>query len=115
MLNMGRKPRISFRLCRTEGFTRLELARDLRQIRRRLMEEYGKSLRDLYRLPEEPGDNPLKPKIDRLNKAVLKAYSAGFEKVPKDSLEMLYNLNKQVFERESAKLPVFGPGIPSFV
>ena len=90
-------------------------ARDLRQTRRRLMEEYGKSLRDLYRLLEEPGDNPLKPKIDRLNKAVLKAYSAGFEKVPKDSLEMLYNLNKQVFERESAKLPVFGPGIPSFV
>lgn len=92
-----------------------EAARDLRQTRRQMMEEYGKSLRDLYRLLEEPGKNPLKPKIDRLNKAVFKAYSAGFEKVPKDSLELLYNLNKQVFDRESKNLPVFGPGIPLFV
>ena len=104
----------------TDEYTKIvenvaKAAREFRTARRMMMEENGLSLRDIYRLLELPGDNPLRKRIDILNKAVANAYSAGMGRIPKDSLEMLYHLNTDCAEREKAGQHVFGPGIPEFV
>ena len=75
------------------------------------------SLRDLYRLLEQPGKNPIKDLQAALDKAVLEAY--GFSD-KEDILAQLLALNLTVAEKEkkgdpSAGSGVQSPGLPEFV
>ncbi len=91
--------------------------RDLRIERRKMMVDNNLSLREIYRLVELPGDNPIKEKIEDLNKAVKAAYLAGMPKELQKmgNLELLYTLNKECGVREKEKKYVQGPGIPCFI
>ena len=89
--------------------------REFRVARRRMMEENGLSLREIYRLMELPGENPLKRLQADLDKAVRTAYLIGAEDRKADNLELAYNLNQICVQREKEGKLVFGPGIPPFV
>jgi hypothetical protein len=89
-----------------------QAARDLRQLRAEVMEEYGYTLRELYRTMELPGDNPLKEAHARLDASVRRAYGIS----PKTNvLEFLFLLNQKVSEREASMQRVTGPGLPPTV
>ncbi len=66
-------------------------------------------LRELYRLLEFPGDNPLKQAHARLDAAVVDAY--GFDSSV-SVLEHLFRLNAAVAKKEAANEAVQAPGIP---
>jgi hypothetical protein len=85
---------------------------DLRAFRRRIMQENGWSLRDLYRTLETPGKNALRDAHEALDKAVRAAY--GMKK-DQDPLKFLLDLNLAVAAREEAGEPVVGPGLPPCV
>lgn len=98
-------------------------AENLRLARREAMGQ-KMSLRDLYRLLELPGKNPIKDLHHALDKAVAEAY--GFThrleygdgiylKDPNSVLEFLLALNQQVAEKEAKGEPVQGPGLPDWV
>ena len=70
------------------------------------------SLRDLYRLLEQPGKNPIKDLQTALDKAVLEAY--GFSD-KEDILTQLLALNLSVAEKEKKGDKVQSPGLPEFV
>ena len=75
------------------------------------------SLRDLYRLLEQPGTNPIKDLHVALDKAVMEAY--GFTD-KEDILKQLLQLNLQVADKESRPSAGSGqkvqpPGLPDFV
>ena len=70
------------------------------------------SLRDLYRLLEQPGKNPIKDLHEALDKAVLEAY--GFSE-KEDILSQLLALNLSVSEKEKKGGKVQAPGLPEFV
>lgn len=70
------------------------------------------SLRDLYRLLERPGKNPIKDLHAALDKAVMEAY--GF-KEQEDILAQLLALNLTVAEKENRKEQVQPPGLPDWV
>ena len=59
-------------------------SRDLRNIRNNLRDQYDYSLRDLYRLAELPGNNPLKEAHKKLDDAVKVAY---YYNTPKNLLD----------------------------
>jgi hypothetical protein len=76
------------------------------------MEDYGYTLRGLYRTLELPGDNPLKQAHAELDAAVRKAYGMS----PKASvLEFLFALNQKVAEREASMQQITAPGLPPCV
>lgn len=85
---------------------------ELRALRRRVMDENGWSLRDLYRTLETAGANPLRDAQDALDAAVRAAY--GMKK-SEDVLAFLLRLNHEVADREAQLLPVTGPGLPPCV
>ena len=89
-----------------------ERAVRLRKVRRQLMAENQMSLRELYRLADLPGQNPLKECHADLDAAVRAAYGM---KPQDDALTFLLELNQQVHERESKNSPVTGPGLPTGV
>jgi len=70
------------------------------------------SLRDLYRLLEQPGKNPIRDLHAELDKAVMQAY--GFDE-EQDVLSQLLALNLAVAEKEAAEKPVQPPGLPEWV
>ncbi len=70
------------------------------------------SLRDLYRLLEQPGKNPIKDLHTELDKAVMEAY--GFID-KKDILAQLLALNLSVAEKEKKGEKVQAPGLPEWV
>jgi hypothetical protein len=70
------------------------------------------SLRDLYRLLEQPGKNPIKDLHEALDKAVMEAY--GFSD-KEDILTQLLALNLSVAEIEKQGKKVQAPGLPEFV
>ena len=76
------------------------------------MKDHVMSLRDLYRLLEQPGKNPIKDLHTNLDKAVMEAY--GFNE-KKDLLAQLLALNLQVAQNEKEGKPVQPPGLPAFV
>lgn len=84
----------------------------LRSERTKIMEQYKYSLRDLYRLAEQPGANPIKSLHQQLDTAVCAAY--GFDPSV-DILQQLLDLNLDVSTREQAGESVTAPGLPSYV
>ncbi|MCY7350235.1 MAG: N-6 DNA methylase [Cytophagaceae bacterium] len=84
----------------------------LRLARRKAMTDHRMSLRDLYRLLEQPGKNSLRDLHARLDEAVSITY--GFGKNPSDDeiLRGLLALNQQVATREVQGDAVTPPGLP---
>jgi hypothetical protein len=72
--------------------------------------QYGKSLRELYRDVELPGQHPLDELHEALDVEVSKVYGM---KVNADPLKYLFDLNKALAALESASKPVTGPGLPA--
>lgn len=87
-------------------------AKELRHKRNELMIKYNYSLRDLYRILEEPGANPLKDLHQKLDDAVLAAYRFGKRK---ELLSQLLELNFDIAEKIENKEKVQGPGLPECV
>ena len=84
----------------------------LRKLRRKLMQKYEISLRELYRVIEKPGTSPLKDAQTKLDLAVREAY--GMTK-SEDPLAFLLDLNQSLVIAEDAGQTVVGPGLPQFV
>jgi len=89
-----------------------EAARNLYQERSRTLKDYNMSLRDLYRLLEKPGKNPIKDLHRMLDEAVTEAY--GFNP-QQDILEQLLTLNMEVATRETNGNQVQSPGLPEWI
>jgi type I restriction-modification system DNA methylase subunit len=87
-------------------------AKALHTERTATLKKHNMSLRDLYRLLEQPGKNPIKDLHEALDKAVLEAY--GFN-VAEDILTQLLALNLSVAEKEKKGDKVQAPGLPDFV
>lgn len=81
----------------------------LHQKRTQTLREHQMSLRDLYRLLEQPGKNPIKDLHAALDAAVLEAY--GFD-AKQDVLTQLLELNLATAAREAGGQPVQAPGWP---
>ena len=77
--------------------------------RTQTLREHQMSLRDLYRLLEQPGKNPIKDLHAALDAAVLEAY--GFD-AKRDVLTQLLELNLATAAREAGGQPVQAPGWP---
>ncbi|WP_010178054.1 class I SAM-dependent DNA methyltransferase [Aquimarina agarilytica] len=89
-----------------------KIAKSLREERNILMELHNYTLRDLYRILEQPGSNPLKKTHKKLDDAVMEAY--GFDK-RKDVLSQLLDLNNFVFSEIEIGNTVESPGIPNCI
>lgn len=87
-------------------------AKELRDKRNEIMNKYDFTLRDVYRILEEPGSNPLKDLHQKLDDAVLSAYGFGKRK---DLLTQLLDLNFKVAEKIENREIVQGPGLPQCV
>ena len=82
----------------------------LHQARVKSLREHNMSLRDLYRVIEQPGKNPIRDLQDTLDKAVIEAY--GFD--GSDQLTQLLQLNLQVSDKENRNEKVQPPGLPEW-
>ena len=96
------------RLSKKQQETVAQSAKNLRDARTQAMQDHRMSLRDLYRLLEKPGKNPIKDLHASLDKAVLAAY--GFD-AKQDLLAQLLALNREVAEKEGRSKKVRGPGL----
>lgn len=86
-----------------------EAAMKLHRERTKTLKDHNMTLRDLYRLLEQPGKNPIKELHIALDKAVMEAY--GFDST-KDVLSQLLALNLSVAAKEEKKETVQAPGWP---
>lgn len=84
-----------------------EAARDLRHVRRTLQAD-GRTLRELYRDIEKPGDHPLKAAHEELDSAVRRCYGIGRDD---EALPFLLALNQTLAEAERVGTTVRGPGL----
>lgn len=82
---------------------------ELRAVRGELMAKHNRSLRELYRSLELPGDSPLKVAQAKLDTAVRAAYGMSAKAEP---LQFLLALNSAVAEAEAKKEFVQAPGLP---
>jgi len=89
-----------------------EAAMHLHRERTKTLKANNMSLRDLYRLLEQPGKNPIKDLHTALDKAVLAAY--GFD-VKQDVLSQLLHLNLSVATKEEKGEAVEAPGWPQHI
>jgi SAM-dependent methyltransferase len=89
-----------------------EAGRELRGLRRDIMDANGWSLRDLYRTLELPGDHKLRNAHAALDVAVRAAYGM---KRDEDILAFLLKLNLELAERETRGETNTPPGLPAFV
>ena len=87
-------------------------ARELREVRTKILKKEGISYRDLYRSMELPGDHELLKYHKALDEAVYSAY--GFKKI-RMSLDFLLQLNLDLSEKESRGEKITGPGLPQVV
>ena len=81
----------------------------LRTERNKLMKEGNKTLSDIYKLVDLPGNNIIKKLHDELDAAVAETYGASKRS---DYLRLLLDLNSQIAEKEIDGQFVQGPGIP---
>ena len=81
----------------------------LRTLRTNLRRKNRLSFRDLYRLMELPGDNPLKSAHASLDRAVRAAYGMTEQE---EVLTHLLDLNAKVADQEADGAAVQGPGLP---
>ena len=84
----------------------------LRAVRRKAMTSGGYGLRDLYRLVEQPGANPLKDAQSALDVAIRAAYGMPAKS---DPLQFILDLNAELAEAEDEGKPIVGPGLPPTV
>lgn len=85
---------------------------EVRTVRAELVEKHKKSLRELYRSMELPGEHPLKAAHAKLDAAVREAFGM----TPKQEiLPFLLKLNHELAAKEAAGDAVQGPGLPSVV
>ncbi len=89
-----------------------EAALKLHRKRTKTLKDHNMTLRDLYRLLEQPGKNPIKELHAALDKAVIDAY--GFDE-KKDLLSQLLELNLSVAAKEEKQEPVQAPGWPEHI
>jgi hypothetical protein len=82
---------------------------ELRKIRNELRKKHNQSLRDIYRLLEQPGKNDLRDAHEALDQAVRAAY--GMEK-DADPLQFLLDLNLRLYAEEQKGEEIIGPGVP---
>lgn len=87
-----------------------EAAMNLHLERSKTLREHNMTLRDLYRLLEQPGKNPIKDLHAALDKAVLEAYDFDSGK---DVLEQLLELNLYIANKEESNIAAVGPGWPA--
>ncbi|MEM6271624.1 MAG: DNA methyltransferase [Bacteroidota bacterium] len=87
-------------------------SKELRKNRKRIMETHSKSLREIYRIMEKPGVNPLRMLHNTLDKAVMKAY--GFDG-RKDILTQVLALNHSLAEAEASGMTIEAAGLPSYI
>ena len=113
-------------------------AKTLKAERDKILISHHYSLRDLYRIVEMPGKNPIKDLHSKLDKAVIEAYnfetlnlkdyskdiSIISEPMPiywqwndndYDFLKYLLALNKEIHQKELNNEPVQAPGLPGWV
>lgn len=82
---------------------------EVRRVRSELAQKHKKSLRDLYRTLELPGEHPLKVAQAKLDAAVKEAFGM----TPKqDPLPFLLKLNHELAAKEAAGQTIQGPGLP---
>lgn len=86
-----------------------EAAIALRTLRHDAMRKLKLSLRDLYRILEQPGDNPLRDAHGHLDSAVRSAYGMSDDE---DPLAFLLNLNLACAAKEKAGEKITAPGLP---
>ncbi|MDB5438125.1 MAG: modification methyltransferase-related protein [Caulobacteraceae bacterium] len=84
----------------------------LRALRKQLKVKHRKSLRDIYRTLDLPGEQPLKTAQAKLDAAVRKAYAMPNKA---DPLTFLLNLNLELAQQEDDGISIQGPGLPSVV
>jgi hypothetical protein len=89
-----------------------DAAVSLRAMRNELRKKHDLSFRELYRLLELPGENPLKSEHAKLDQAVRSAYGMGKDN---DPLAFLLDLNGSVVAAEAKKQKVQAPGLPNFI
>jgi hypothetical protein len=85
---------------------------ELRAARRKVMQENGLSLRELYRTMEQTPNNAVSDIQEKLDNAVRSAYGM---KNNEDILAFLLNLNQILAQKESDGESIVGPGLPSFI
>jgi hypothetical protein len=86
--------------------------KNVRKVRRTIMQQHGLSLREVYRFFDESTDNELAKAHAILNEAVGKAY--GFRRNT-PILEFLLDLNLKLAATEQAGKTAQGPGIPAHI
>jgi hypothetical protein len=89
-----------------------QIAKKLREERRKIMLENKTTLRSIYNTLDKPGKNIIRDLHEELDSAVMEAY--GFSK-RRDSLAQLLELNLSLAEKESEKAFVQKPGLPDFI
>lgn len=91
-----------------------ERARNLREVRYKLMEKHDLNLRELYRTKDISGANPLKDAHKKLDNEVRKAYGM---KQNESILQFLLDLNSKLAEKEAndAIDEITKPGLPEFI
>lgn len=87
-------------------------AKELRDKRSEIMVKHNFTLRDVYRILDEPGSNPLKDLHQKLDDAVLAAYGFGKRK---DLLTQVLELNVEVASKIEKGEEVQSPGLPKCV
>jgi hypothetical protein len=95
-----------------ERFSHARPAEKLHRERTHLLRAHNMPLRELYRLLEDPGNNPIKDLQANLDKAVLAAYR--FE-AGGDELAQLLQLNLELAANEQRGDTIQGPGLPDFI
>ncbi len=89
-------------------------AKALHTARTAALQQHHLSLRDLYRLLEQPGNNPIKTLHQNLDAAVAEAY--GITALDANSvLTHLLALNQSIASKEKQGIEVTAPGLPAFV
>jgi hypothetical protein len=87
-------------------------SKELRDARNKALKDHVLSLRDLYRLLEQPGKNHIRDLHTALNEAVMEAYNFNEQE---DLLAQLLALNLSVAQNEKEGKSVQPPGLPEFV
>jgi hypothetical protein len=82
---------------------------ELRRVRTKAISQTGHSLRELYRLLERPGSNPLKDAQADLDSAVRLAFGMGKRD---EALQFLLELNQALAAKEESGEAITGPGLP---
>lgn len=91
-----------------------DAAVELRRVRQAIQVDQKIGLRDLYRVAEQPGANPIKAAQAALDEAVYAAYGMGAQAQSQPLRHLLY-LNAECAKLERSGKAVVGPGLPPVI